>query len=579
MQPSVYEPSMAGVLQLPTHILVVRVGGMAALAVGGSIAMRWSVRWYEIRSKVFLPGTHRHPRCGPSIWLNMWVTGGAAVALQAAYRSVRFLPMAVDAIVKGLRVCAGMEASAPYGEMTGGSAVKDVAAALDTVCRAVRIPYVPQLSIFGINPKPMTVVEYAELFSSGNEGTQRFHTPARFLSMAVVGVAAFGMSRVIRNALLVRLAPGIVPPRPKWNMCALLLAAPAAVYQVLAVAGDDEAVCGVPTPTLFVGLFAANAYAINAFMASRHPKLPPSQADTDLDARLTKFLSALQLRYIYESDMYAIIQQLFLVCVRNDSTIGTAGTIAISALSRRLGTEAGLTVQLSEYGITNVCIWKVGMEGCPLGGTCRVCGQSLVLSATEIAEVPCCKQFTHALCLLASLKSRSSCPDCKAPHRRHIPQDVQRLISTFSSLGMEEKGDFLQNFAIYEKTTIGVLFGFICHSSSNTSLSRLPYAAITVEEIVESIVSHPAPSRIVNEAGTTISVLLASPLSMQVAYLLSIVVCPTGVEDPLFPPSLSRFSKAKGLYETSPTHLGKVIAAVGSLLNLHFDIFAKQQEK
>eukprot|EP00656_Telonema_subtile_P031717 TRINITY_DN34695_c0_g1_i1.p1 TRINITY_DN34695_c0_g1~~TRINITY_DN34695_c0_g1_i1.p1 ORF type:complete len:204 (+),score=27.66 TRINITY_DN34695_c0_g1_i1:521-1132(+) len=170
--------------------------------------------------------------------------------------------------------------------------------------------------------------------------------------MAVLGVGAFGVSRLIRNALLLRLAPSAVPPRPKWHTGALLLAAPAAVFQVLAVVGDDEAVWGVPVSTLFVGLFAANAYAIKAYMTSQRVDLPPSQADLDIQVAVTEDFAKLRLNYAEESGMKKMIGQLFVLCVRHDLITRLPGLVAMSALTECLMSDIGPEAYLKEFGIT-----------------------------------------------------------------------------------------------------------------------------------------------------------------------------------------------------------------------------------
>eukprot|EP00658_Telonema_sp_P-2_P067508 TRINITY_DN56419_c0_g1_i2.p1 TRINITY_DN56419_c0_g1~~TRINITY_DN56419_c0_g1_i2.p1 ORF type:complete len:269 (+),score=10.54 TRINITY_DN56419_c0_g1_i2:137-943(+) len=263
------------------------------------------------------------------------------------------------------------------------------------------------------------------------------------------------------------------------------------------------------------------------------------------------------------------IRDRFMISVRGDSTICASGVIAMSALAQRLASEAGVSGQLREYGVTTIGeveeVWQPGMNSSPMSGSCFVCGMGL-LSSTQIAQIPCCKRFAHDVCLLTILKSGSNCTSCKVHNPRLIPEDAKRFIATFSSSKLDEQSNVVQQFAAYDKTTIGTLFGFIRPDSES---SPTPFASMTVEELMNYIVDHPAPSRITKDAGTIVSVFLAPPIVFHITYLLSVVMCHTGVEDPLLPGALGNLSKVNGLTSTIPTTLGKWIVKIGALLHFH----------
>ena len=436
-------PHVADVLASSPGKVATRLGVMAVVTVAANIAVRWGLQqlYFRVRNPIFkVPRYGRHPRAAPSILLGMGVTGAVSVAFQAGYGYVLRSSLLVTS-VSALRVSFGLPATAPYREMCGGSAFANAAMFVDLVLATTKMPFVPQLSVFGLNASPTTTAEQIALFGSGVEG-ERYYTPARLVGFALQGVVAVWVSRHIRRVIRERLSPATrIPSSTMFPLGAMVAAIPAAVLQVLALVGDAESAHiplllhkEVPSQIAFTLLLTANTLLIRRVFFSRVSK--PPKEDVAVDRQVVNYMTtAFCLKYSKLTHLPSLLS--LWLCGQVDAgldvlvipmlyALAASELCAIPVGELYVVCEGGAAPKpFKEFG-TFEELWVPNQD---TNQSICFCGRAFQIG--HLVRMPCCRMLFHVNCVavLFAKSDVDECPSCSARVVCKPPDDAIRFIS------------------------------------------------------------------------------------------------------------------------------------------------------
>ena len=573
-------PHVADVLGSSPGKVATRLGVMAVVTVAANIAVRWGLQqlYFRVRNPIFkVPRYGRHPRAAPSILLGMGVTGAVSVAFQAGYGYVLRSSLLVTS-VSALRVSFGLPATAPYRETCGGSAFANAAMFVDLVLATTKMPFVPQLSVFGLNASPTTAAEQIALFGSGVEG-ERYYTPTRLVGFALQGVVAVWVSRHIRRVIRERLSPATrIPSSTMFPLGAVVAAIPAAVLQMLALVGDAESVHTplllhkeVPSHIAFTLLLAGNTLLIRRVFFSRVSK--PSEEDVAVDRQVVNYMTrALCLQYSTLTHLPSLLS----LWLRAQVDVGQ-DVLIIPILYALAASE----VHLRAIPVDELCALCEGdPEPKPLVefGTFEelwvpyhnqsVCFCRRGLQIGHLVRMPCCRILLHVNCVTALFAKPDGdvCPSCSTRVVCRPPDDAVRFIKQFESneVSVVEKKDVLTETLIKAVPVLLNNHRFIDKiRERGPPPVHPPTLMITVEDIFSELINCPAPTATVLEIQTRLNDQLWVPnLALALVDLCAMCLCPL-FEEPLFPAALSLAFKTAMLSRPRPTS-----ASSRPLLNL-----------
>ena len=560
----IVNPSVADVLRLPTPAFMVRAGALSMAATAGVILVRMAAQRVFARRNTHVVSLELISlRCSLSVWLGMGVVGGASVAFQAAVRSSTTIPKIMNTAVSGLRLCAGLPAGdhSPYTEMVGGTCLQNASAAADFLCRVLRVPLVPQVSVFGVNVVPLSDADQAALFGSGGSG-ERFLTPSRLLTLTLQCVFAAGAARAAQYALRRVVSPTTTFPRPWWHLRAWMAAAPLAMWEVLVLAGDCEQVGPIPTPTVYAGLLAVHALVINRWLWGRYPRnQPPSAASTYLELQIFTETAELHLQYAPESVVAELLPSLVLYLIRENSSALLAGTLFLLG-ETKLSEDS--TSVLSECGIESIgnleTVWDGDRDRVPV--VCGLC--NVLFRGAGIVRMPCCGEYLHASCLSSLFfePSRRRCPRCETPHPRTIRKPAaMEFVSKVDS--WTEVSRLLQSQAWNVSGKVLELFGV------RSRRGALP-VVLSTQDLLTTLFRHPSPTPTMTRTASALSdIMYTYHESSALAGIAAALLFPIPTMA-LFPERMCSPGLGSIMMSRSPTLPGRVLSALGTLL--HFFI-------
>ena len=534
-------PRVADILNLPPRSQIMYMVGASTLGFVVHIAaMRGVQKWYKAMNN----GKDRliqdfacSPRQIIPALLRLAISTAAAVGFEWVYANVPVVAKAVAGAVWGMRRAVGLPGTAPYGELSGGTPLANVLTTkLEMEQLAVGYFPIPTIGVMGINAKPLTTEQTAEIFApvGGNpEGLPlRFLTPTRLVRFALQLSAAKLVLKLFQVYVVPKMTGTVsFKSKPKRWESGVYVLSPLILLSAMAIVRDGESVSVLGTRWrmglmgVTASIWAITTYVLDFAESLVYPPYvipgtPREELATIAEDVIDMILPTVPIRYMSNAEAEYIREHFWVATIEAEREgvapmfWGCLALLAAGLLSTDLINNEPLTAYESSLERINADLADAVMErqasvvsvdgDAPTNETCPICLRDERPVSQDMLRVKSCKHEFHTECLTRWLAQSQECPVCRGAIEHKLSEEAQSALDKWNALSGDEKIETLRTLCgqslqlileelVRQDPTNTISSGFLFTMLTNDSLNAIELATknctdITTKTLLSSMV-------------------------------------------------------------------------------------------